>query len=101
MYLFFFSNKPQRNQDTKYIYCLYREITNRYQQLYIVIRQSLLASEHGLARPGMRHNSGALSHVTRGGVTHYGGAVRCVLIDSNDGSGTNTGIVTWNTMHVS
>ena len=49
----------------------------------------------------MRHNSGAVSHVTRGGVTHYGGAVSGVLIDSNNGSGTDTGVVTWNTTHVS
>ena len=52
------------------------------------------------SRGGVSH-SGAMSHVTGARVTHYRGAVSGVLIDSNNSSGADTSVVTWNMMHVS
>lgn len=68
----------------------------KYQQVYKIIHRSLLTSKPGVARPRVRHYSGAVSHVTGGRVTNYGGSVSGVLIDSNNSSGSNTGVVSCN-----
>ena len=52
------------------------------------------------SRGGVSH-SGAMGHVTGARVTHHGGAVSCVLIDSDNSGGADTSVVTWNMKHVS
>ena len=70
--------------------------SSKYQQVCIIILWSLLASEPDVARPRVRHHSGAVSDVSGGGVTNNGGSVSGVLIDSNNSSGANTGVVSCN-----
>ena len=100
-----FFNKPQRNQDTKYI-IIYIEI--RSTTLIIHYKHRLiLASEHswmmgschswgvvGSCHSWVREDGGAMSHVTGARVTHHGGAVRGVLIDGDNSGGADTGVVT-------
>ena len=68
-------------------------------------RQTLLASEHGagvvsrghcVTSPGVRDDSGAVSDVSGGGGADNRGAVTCVIIDSDNSGGADTGVVTWN-----
>ena len=100
-----FFNKPQRNQDTKYI-IIYIEI--RSTTLIIHNKHRLiLASERswvmGSCHSWVREDGGAMSHVTGARVTHHGGAVRGVLIDGDNSGGADTCVVTCNmvTCHTS